>query len=294
MKNGTTHFILIPSDNRGIKRWSVTDRRFKLAAFGLVLGFVFSLFATAGFFYYRASYRRLVAQLSKDRVFEQQKQELIAKLHNLEGDIDRTERFAAKLEMLVGLPQSDLEKGIGPVSPVSSVGAERGGEEPFAEHKLSLLKEKSATLEKRINEAYERFQDRVIFLASTPSLWPVKGWLTSEFGMRSHPLHSGSEMHEGVDIAAQWGTPIVAPADGVISFAGYKGGLGKTITIHHGFGISTTYGHTSKILVSEGQKVKRGMRIAAVGSSGSSTGPHLHYEIHVDGVPVDPVPYVLR
>lgn len=101
-------------------------------------------------------------------------------------------------------------------------------------------------------------------------------------------------MHNGVDIAAPIGTPIIAPSDGVVIYAGPKGGYGRAVIIDHGYGIQTLYGHTSQLFVSEGDHVSRGEKIAAVGSTGASTGPHLHYEVHVDGIPTNPMNYILK
>ena len=101
-------------------------------------------------------------------------------------------------------------------------------------------------------------------------------------------------MHEGLDIAANPGTPVVAPADGMVTYAGYDAGYGKLIVIDHGYGVETRYGHNSEIQVAVGQKVRHGQRIAAVGSTGRSTGPHLHYEVRVNGQPIDPLNYILE
>jgi murein DD-endopeptidase MepM/ murein hydrolase activator NlpD len=118
--------------------------------------------------------------------------------------------------------------------------------------------------------------------------WPVSGPITSPFGMRADPLGRGFRMHEGIDIAAPSGTTIGAAASGRVIFAGWYGGYGNAIIIDHGGQTSTLYGHCSQIFVAEGQDVQRGQAIGAVGSTGNSTGPHVHFEVRVNGVPVDP------
>ncbi|MDO8643762.1 MAG: hypothetical protein Q7S00_02200, partial [bacterium] len=205
MKNSSYHFIFIPSDNRKTHRFRVSDGRFKLLAFGVVLSVSISLFAISGFWYYRNAYRELVSQRSEDLLFEQQKLSLISKIRQLELNVDRTERFADKLEAIVGSPTNELAKGIGPIPPVPQLFPQEGMTKAMVDAQVDLLEEKTASLERKINEVYENHQDRMIFLASMPSLWPVKGWLTSEFGLRNHPMHPGSETHEGIDVAAQWG-----------------------------------------------------------------------------------------
>jgi murein DD-endopeptidase MepM/ murein hydrolase activator NlpD len=130
--------------------------------------------------------------------------------------------------------------------------------------------------------------------ASTPSILPTRGWLSSQFTRsRFHPILHENRPHKGIDVTAPTGTPIVAPAAGRVVFAGSDKGFGLTVEIDHGNGIRTRFAHCSRLAVKKGQQVTRGQLIAAVGSTGLSTSAHLHYEIHVDGQPVDPLKYVL-
>lgn len=138
----------------------------------------------------------------------------------------------------------------------------------------------------------DQLEDKQDKLASSPSIWPSKGWLTSRFGPRVSPFTGRRQMHAGLDIAAASGTPIVAPARGRATFVGSKGPLGRAVVIDHGFGVKTTYGHTSEIFVKAGSTVERGQKIAAIGSSGRSTGPHLHYVVEVNGTPRNPLDYI--
>lgn len=122
-----------------------------------------------------------------------------------------------------------------------------------------------------------------------PALKPCEGTLgTQGFGMRLHPIYNVYRMHEGIDIITDVGTPVIAPGDGIVVFAGTRGGFGKTLEIDHGFGYSTMYAHLSDIKVQEGQSVKRGDLVAKTGSTGLSVGPHLHYEVKHNGIHVDP------
>ena len=122
--------------------------------------------------------------------------------------------------------------------------------------------------------------------------WPVSGTITSPFGYRRNPFGGGMEFHQGLDIAAPMGTTITAAASGTVISAGWYGGYGNYILIDHGGGMATGYGHCSQIFVSVGQKVQKGQAIGAVGSTGYSTGPHVHFEVRINGKPVDPVPYL--
>ncbi len=127
---------------------------------------------------------------------------------------------------------------------------------------------------------------------ATPSIWPITGRITSPFGYRIAPLSIASEYHTGVDIANEPGTPVHATADGVVRYSGWANGYGLSMVLDHGFSYSTLYGHLSELLVKEGAQVKRGQIIGRVGSTGTSTGPHLHYEVWLDGSPTNPVKYL--
>lgn len=130
-------------------------------------------------------------------------------------------------------------------------------------------------------------------LAATPSIWPSNGWVTSAFGWRTSPFTGRRTFHSGLDIAADAGTDIVASARGRVVFAGSKGPLGQTVILDHGHGFRTLYGHASALHVRPGDTVERGQRVASVGSSGRSTGPHVHYNVSVKGRSVDPISYII-
>ncbi len=147
--------------------------------------------------------------------------------------------------------------------------------------------------EQSLEELYEVLKDREIELAFTPSVIPVNGYITSPYGYRIDPFTSRRALHRGMDIAARQGAPIVSPAEGTVTFVGRYGSYGNAIMIFHGYGVSTLYAHLDAIKVNMGQKIKRGELIGTVGTSGRSTAPHLHYEVIVHGVSVDPRRYVL-
>lgn len=130
-------------------------------------------------------------------------------------------------------------------------------------------------------------------LGSTPSIWPVRGWLTSDYGPRFSPFTESTQMHEGIDIAGPIGTPILSPAAGVVTQAGVNGSYGNYVAVDHGYGIQTRYGHLQSIKVRVGQRIKRREELGTLGNTGRSTGPHLHYEVRVSSVPVNPAKYIL-
>jgi len=254
------------------------------------------------------------------------------KLNSLETALDRIKAFSTKLKLITAVndPDRGLNLAMGPTSrtnqaadeleeidsdraPASKMldepvfkekslqdlaSGELSKEEDRDYAKLSIridqVSKKSQLREQGVLELWELLQDRSALLAATPSTKPTKGWYTSRFGYRVSPYEDIPKMHEGLDIAAAPGSPVYAPADGTVSFAGYDAGYGKLIIIDHGYGVETRYGHNSQIHVASGQKIRHGDLISSVGSTGRSTGPHLHYEVRVNGEPVDPINYILE
>jgi murein DD-endopeptidase MepM/ murein hydrolase activator NlpD len=142
-------------------------------------------------------------------------------------------------------------------------------------------------------ELHKFLKSQRTLLASTPSIWPAKGWLSSGFGYRESPFTGTKEFHRGIDISTRTGSPVLAPADGIVSAADRNRTSGKMLTISHGYGLATKYAHLKKFLVKKGQHVKRGETIALVGNTGRCTGPHLHYEVYFNKLPVNPLQYIL-
>jgi biotin carboxyl carrier protein len=167
---------------------------------------------------------------------------------------------------------------------------------PLASHvqqEIARLKDEVVNQERVLEELSEAASVRSARWAATPSVWPVKGWVTSGFGPRVSPFTGHAMMHEGLDIGAAANTPVQAPAAGRVIVTGFDTKMGNTVAIDHGFGIETQYGHLAKILVKNGQKIKRGDLIGLIGTTGYSTGPHLHYLIKVNNQPVNPQRYIL-
>ena len=148
--------------------------------------------------------------------------------------------------------------------------------------------------EQGFSELITFLEDQKSVLASVPSIMPTKGWITSGFKRRRDPFTGRMTWHRGLDVSTNVGTPVVAPADGVVTYSGRKVDFGNIVTIDHGNGYKTRYGHNSKLLARRGQRVKRGQVIAFVGNTGRSTGPHLHYEVLRNGIPLNPADYILN
>jgi len=170
---------------------------------------------------------------------------------------------------------------------------------PELGRRITLIGERIDALKRQTRFEHESFEEivgslaeRQKQLACTPSIMPARGFITSYYGWRKHPLSRQSEFHRGLDVANLVGTPVVATADGQVSFAGWKSGFGRFLEIDHGYGYVTRYGHLSTLMVRVGDRVFRGQTVARVGSSGTATGPHVHYEVLVDGRHTNPKSYI--
>lgn len=227
--------------------------------------------------------------------------ELHGRLITLADTISSISQRDAKIRVLANLEPLDPQvqaAGIG--GPTVAPRPVLPGEGPAVRHSqeirvdLNALIRRANVLASSFDEAKDSLASHSKRLAATPSIMPTQGWLTSAFSsMRDHPVLHIARPHEGIDVTAPLGSPIEAPAAGLVSDAGWESGYGNTVTIDHGYGVVTKFAHASKLVVRAGQRVSRGQRIALVGNTGLATGPHLHYEVHVNGRPVDPLRYVL-
>jgi len=277
--------LIIPEGSHRVRRFGV--RRGVLQAAGavaLVLLLTVSLLLTD---YFRTSLDRSELHRLKAQNRGQQKEmrRLAASLDDLRKELVVLAQNDAKVRVMaqISKPRSDAPVGVG--GPAEETAA---ADYTTLQRQIDELRQ-SIDLRRESQEEIQGFlNDQRSLLAAKPKGWPTKGWMTSNFGMRNSPFTGKRKMHEGLDIAARTGTPIHAAADGIVSQAETAEGYGKLVVIDHGYGYKTYYGHNSKIFVKIGQRVKRGERIAAVGNTGSSTGSHLHYEVRLNGVPINP------
>jgi murein DD-endopeptidase MepM/ murein hydrolase activator NlpD len=157
------------------------------------------------------------------------------------------------------------------------------------DNSFGVLRDLLGVLEERLKTVRTGVERRQALASATPSIWPIAGWISSGFGNRRDPFNGNSDFHPGLDISGKLGQPIQAPADGVVEGASFTGDYGNLVTLNHGFGLSTRYGHLSRFAVVPGQQVQRGQVIGYVGSTGRSTSAHLHYEILVNGRLTNPL-----
>ena len=208
------------------------------------------------------------------------------KIRSMASDLTGKSRKASKKEVTAVREQA---LGVGGPMPAGEAGADKLTN--LNRHMDRLLEDASAR-ERSLAELQEFLRAQRNIAAVTPSVWPVTGWVTSEFGPRSNPFGSRREFHSGIDIATKLGAPIQAPADGIVTNVEKRPDLGLLIQVEHGRGISTLYAHLFRSAVSKGQVVKRGEVLGYVGNSGRSTGAHLHYSVNLNGVYVNPRKYL--
>jgi murein DD-endopeptidase MepM/ murein hydrolase activator NlpD len=242
------------------------------------------------------------AKLERENtILARQLGELNGRVASLSDTLSQIGRRDAKIRVLANLEPIDPQvqaAGIGGPAPTPRPLLESHSEtvERAEDIRVDLnaLIRRANLLASSFREAADSLATHTARLAATPSNMPTQGWLSSAFSaMREHPILHLSRPHEGIDVSAPMGSPIEAPAAGIVTVADWESGYGRVVTIDHGFGTVTKFAHCSKLLVRQGQRVTRGERIALVGNTGLATGPHLHYEVHVNGRPVDPLQYVL-
>jgi len=220
----------------------------------------------------------------------------------LKSSLVKLNTFEQKIRVIANIEKSSDEDSLFGVG--GSIPEDLDSQLPLTDKHNSLLREMheqtreltlaSVSQEKVFESLYEGLKRQRNLLSSTPSIRPTEGWLSSGFGYRVSPFTGLREFHKGLDIAGHKGTEIIATADGVVTFVGRNGSYGKMMKIDHGHGLITRYGHIQKTLKKRGEAVKRGDVIALMGNTGRSTGPHLHYEVLLNGLPVNPKKYILN
>lgn len=236
----------------------------------------------------------------------QQATALSTAMEDLRKQLSMMREVNVRLRVMLGLDPpkpSPSPQGLGGKEesqlPVTLAGGLGGEREPFSEiasqleKKLVWLKDEASHQERYLVELSGIVGDRRAQWAATPSIWPVRGWVSSGFGRRVSPFTGMDTMHDGLDISAPMYTPVISPAAGTVTMAGPEKSLGNVVALSHGYGFKTSYGHLSKVKVRVGQNVKRGDILGEVGNTGLSTGPHLHYTVEVKGSAVDPLKFII-
>ena len=308
MRNRIT-FILLSGNGSRIRQFSYT----KLA---LAAGAAFSVALMVGLGFLVQDYMRLqqtAAQVAKinekvaarDAEIVHQKRQIECfanEINQLKLNLVALDTFEKKIRVIANLEKTDGQDnlfGVGGATPEdldtsASLRRDQSGLIRSMHDQIDQLEGASFYQEQDFTSLLGQLEEKKNLLACTPSVRPAKGWISSRFGYRISPFTGRRELHAAYDIANREGSPIISPANGIVTFVGKKGAYGNLVMIDHGYGLVTRYGHLKSIDVKRGSKVRRGEVIAKMGNTGRSTGPHVHYEVRLNGVPVNPEKYILN
>lgn len=297
--------LFLPGASATARRLQLGEKAFRLAVAGgmaLALGVTFLVFHFLWVQVDMAELRRLRREAEEKRTLE-------VKIASLEKELARMEELDRRIRAIAGLDQATPEPPAAAAQPAllgvggaeadlgrAMEGVLKGDREQLIENMfndLQQLEREIATRQQSFEQLRAFLEQQKSRLAATPSIWPVRGWLTSGYGLRVSPFTGNRQMHEGIDVAGPRGIPILATADGIVTFSGKLAGFGNAVVLNHGFGFKTFYSHNESNKVRVGQTVKRGQVIAALGNTGYSTGPHVHYEVLVNDQPVNPMKYII-
>jgi murein DD-endopeptidase MepM/ murein hydrolase activator NlpD len=291
MANEFYTLIVVPHAKARFRKFQVSVRltRWVLVAMG-----VLALMLTGILAHYTwiavevAEIKRLRAEnlalATKAKAYEENAGQLQAKLLALQGIVN-------KLGVMAGVDQSLPDAALGGVGGLTRV--ETTAPSVDIASALRSMDETVGSLTEKSTRLEAFYRDQRQLLASTPSIWPVRGYLSASFGNRVDPFTGQPDFHPGLDISTPIGTKVVVPADGVVVFCGQRNGYGNALVIDHGYGVVTRYGHLAGFNVKPGQRVRRGDVVAFVGNTGRSTAPHLHYEVWVDDQAQNPIQFIL-
>lgn len=283
MPNRRHTLILFRGEGPELARWEVTGRR--VATWVGAAGALVGLAALSGWLWFSARTERMeLGNLRQENeTLRSANESFESRLQRLQERLADSEDRTRKLAIVAGVETFGAAREPGRGGSLTSA----AGFDALSEADLRAG-ELAATLDRVEGRLAENFK----LLSATPSLWPAGGLLSSGFGWRRDPITGQRAFHDGVDISANPGRPVLATASGVVAKVLQYGGLGRAVYLSHGYGTTTVYGHMSRVLVRPGQKVERGATVGLVGNTGRSTGYHLHYEVHLDGKPVNPLPYL--
>ena len=289
MANEFYTLIIVPHAKARFRKIQVSLQLVKWAGWSAAVGV---LVLTLGFVHYA----RVAYKVQRLQGLEQVNHELEARnkayeesTAKLQQQVATLQGMVTKLGVMAGLDQLPPDASVGGVGGLPANETRAPQVDPSA---LQAMEERVSKLTERSKELTSFYQDRGQLLASTPSIWPVRGYLSAGFGNRLDPFTNLKDFHSGIDISTPNGTRVQAPADGLVVSCGVKGGYGNAIVVDHGYGVVTRYAHLDRFNVRPGQRVKRGDVVAAAGNTGRSSGPHVHYEVRLNGVPVNPNKYL--
>jgi murein DD-endopeptidase MepM/ murein hydrolase activator NlpD len=318
--------IVVADETAPVRRFEVRKDLFKRAIYGAGIAAVLLTLCLGDYIRVRIAHTELGRLRAESAEQRDQIRSFSTTLNSVKTKLDKISEFERKVRIIANLPGSAATGGeevveVGREAPPlesqldgeeiplpSEIAvpetppqeevrpeAEADSDEPSLEalqRDAQRLGTVATSQEQSLAEVTDQLESKRAHLASTPAIWPTKGWLTSRFGSRVSPFTNRKQFHAGIDIAGQRGTDVVSPARGKVVYSGNRGPLGKSLIIDHGYGVRTLYGHGDDLYVKNGDAVERGQRIATLGNTGRSTGPHLHYVVEVGGKAVNPLDYI--
>ncbi len=304
-------FFVLSNTGSPIKRATISGSFLWVLGLSLSAGFLFFGYIVVDYcglkkanFYKHHLESKISSQKEEISTQRRQIQNFASEINSLKSELIALNSFEKKIRIIANIEKTPDQVGLFGVG--GSVPDDLDANVQLTERHNSLLREMHTQVEQMdfaVTNQKEGFDSLLKYLnvqrnllASTPAIRPLNtnGWVTSNFGYRQSPFTDRREFHKGLDIATRKGEPIVATANGVVTYSGPKGGLGNLIVVDHGHGMVTRYGHALKLLKNRGDTVKRGDIVATVGNTGRSTGPHVHYEVVLNGIPVNPEKYILN
>ena len=289
--------IVVPHQKGKRKTITLTEKKVRILAG--VFAFLFLVLVAFLIDYFTMNVtRKKYKELSEENTIQRQTlTKYKVSLNKLKATIQDFENYAQKINVMAGLKSPEVLRELGVGGGGRNTGQAMSSQTYSQDISLSHVKsvsQKADNIDKSLNTLVRFFEQKSAKLAHTPTIWPTTGWRTSDFGMRKDPFTGKDTFHYGWDIAASYGNPIVSTADGIIAKTKKEIIGGNTIIISHGGGFTTVYCHLSRFNVKPGQKVKRNDIIGYVGQTGKAIGPHVHYEVRVNGKAVNPYYYILE
>ena len=274
--------IVVPHSRAAFRKFRITNLQIALAATLVLVLTVVGSWTAWSYLTATQEEGQLALLKQENDALRQVNHTFEVSIRDLQQKLTEYEDRTRRLAIVAGLEEYEADP---------SAGAQGGPIVP--EPTLGGLGDQASLVSTTLDEIESKLEGRLAWISAVPAVAPVKGLYTSGFGYRMDPITKRRAFHQGIDASAPRGREVIATADGIITRAGWYGRLGKAVVMSHGYGTTTFYGHLSRTNVEPGQQVKRGDVIGFVGSTGRSTGSHLHYEVRVDGKPVDPIGYIL-
>jgi hypothetical protein len=298
LKSKKYSILIVPPENGKVVNKEISQRLLVICSLVLSFFIVASIYSAIGFIRSSVDKQKLVGLTKENQVLSAKLGDLESTVTLLKGEMSKIIGNDEQIRLVFDLPPIDSdvrEVGVGGEANAEPVvGSELGQRTWLVQEDIEKIRRQIKLENASTEELLGLVQDRKNQLDHTPTINPCEGFVTRGFGMHNDPFTGSYQPHNGMDIAAPKGTPVYATAEGIVTSTAYQSGLGNLIIIDHGNGYSTSYGHLSKIMVATGHRVNRGELIGLVGSTGYSTGPHLHYEVHQNNRAINPSDFIVK